>query len=105
MGASRCGAAGDSGGDGGYTGRRRGANEDSGLGRLLYAVAAALHATSRALTRLASSLAAERTLSAPTLHLPVVEFYPVHRDAGAPEGALYVDGELVGYLPPGVTRL
>ena len=72
---------------------------------LLYAVAAALHATSRGLTRLASSLAAERTLSAPTLHLPVVEFHPVHRDAGAPEGALYVDGELVGYLPPGVTRL
>ena len=25
-------------------------------------------------------------------------------EAGAPEGALYVDGELVGYLP-GVTRL
>ncbi len=30
-----------------------------------------------------------------------LEFYA---DAGAPEGALYLDGELVGYLP-GVTRL
>jgi hypothetical protein len=30
-----------------------------------------------------------------------VEF---HAEAGAPEGALYVDGELVGRLP-GVTRL
>jgi hypothetical protein len=32
---------------------------------------------------------------------PVLEFYA---DAGAPEGALYVDGRLVGHLP-GVTRL
>lgn len=32
---------------------------------------------------------------------PVLEFYA---EAGAPEGALYVDGQLVGHLP-GVTRL
>lgn len=32
---------------------------------------------------------------------PVLEFYA---EAGAPEGALYVDGKLVGLLP-GVTRL
>jgi len=32
---------------------------------------------------------------------PVLEFYA---EAGAPEGALYVDGQLVGYLP-GVGRL
>jgi len=31
----------------------------------------------------------------------VYEFYA---EAGAPEGALYVDGKLVGYVP-GVTRL
>ena len=31
----------------------------------------------------------------------VLEFYA---EAGAPEGALYLDGQLVGYLP-GVTRL
>lgn len=32
---------------------------------------------------------------------PELEFYA---EAGAPEGALYLDGELVGYLP-GVKRL
>ena len=32
---------------------------------------------------------------------PVLEFYA---DAGAPEGALYINGRLVGHLP-GVTRL
>lgn len=32
---------------------------------------------------------------------PVVEFYA---EAGAPEGALYIDGRLVGRVP-GVTRL
>jgi hypothetical protein len=32
---------------------------------------------------------------------PVLEFYA---EAGAPEGALYVDGHLIGHLP-GVTRL
>jgi hypothetical protein len=32
---------------------------------------------------------------------PVLEFYA---EAGAPEGALYVDGRLVGHLP-GVKRL
>jgi hypothetical protein len=31
----------------------------------------------------------------------VLEFYA---DAGAPEGALYLDGKLIGYLP-GVKRL
>ena len=72
---------------------------------LLYAAAAVLQAASRGLVSLASRLGAERSLPAPTLHLPSVEFHPVHREAGAPEGALYVDGELVGYLPPGVTRL
>jgi hypothetical protein len=34
-------------------------------------------------------------------HDPVLEFYA---EAGAPEGALYVDGRRVGVLP-GVTRL
>jgi hypothetical protein len=34
----------------------------------------------------------------------VVEFHAMYREAGAPEGALYVDGELVGYVR-GVTRL
>lgn len=37
----------------------------------------------------------------PTRSAVVLEFYA---EAGAPEGALYIDGQLVGRLP-GVTRL
>jgi len=37
----------------------------------------------------------------PLAELPRLEF---HAEAGAPEGALYQDGELVGWIP-GVTRL
>ena len=62
-------------------------------------LAALLRVASRSLTRLARSLSAaerERRRGA-----QVFEFYA---EAGAPEGALYVDGQLVGYLP-GVTRL
>jgi hypothetical protein len=36
-----------------------------------------------------------------TRRAPELEFYA---EAGAPEGALYIDGELVGYVA-GVTRL
>lgn len=50
------------------------------------------------LARLARRLAA----SAPVAERePVIEFYA---EAGAPEGALYVNGQLIGTLP-GVTRL
>lgn len=42
-----------------------------------------------------------RTIDAPAHHEPLLEFYA---EAGAPEGALYVDGQRVGTLP-GVTRL
>lgn len=66
------------------------------------ATAAALRTASHLLARLARRL--RPVEPAPMLHLPVVEFHPSHRDAGAPEGALYVDGELVGYVH-GVTRL
>lgn len=45
--------------------------------------------------------AAEELLAAP---MQTVEFHPLHRDAGAPEGALYVNGELVGFIA-GVNRL
>lgn len=64
--------------------------------------AAVLRASSVALDRLSRRLATlpQRPARAvPTL--PSLEF---HAEAGAPEGALYVDGELVGRLP-GVTRL
>ena len=63
--------------------------------------AALLRAMSRSLDRMSHRLAAMPPQPGPTQTLPAVEF---HAEAGAPEGALYVDGQLVGRLP-GVTRL
>ena len=62
--------------------------------------AVSLRRASRLLARLARKLAVVR---APVLarRPPELEFYA---EAGAPEGALYLNGELVGHLP-GVTRL
>ena len=62
--------------------------------------AVSLRRASRLLARLARKLAAasERV---PARRPPELEFYA---EAGAPEGALYLDGELVGHLQ-GVTRL
>jgi hypothetical protein len=60
--------------------------------------AAALRGASLLLGRLARRLHPDRKAPAGE---PVLEFYA---EAGAPEGALYVDGELVGRLP-GVGRL
>lgn len=60
--------------------------------------AQALRLASRQLQRWARRLAAAPP---PTAHEPVFEFYA---EAGAPEGALFVDGQRVGILP-GVTRL
>jgi hypothetical protein len=61
--------------------------------------AAFLRALGAALDRLALRLS-HREVRAPRPD-PVLEFYA---EAGAPEGALYVDGRLVGHLA-GVTRL
>jgi len=66
--------------------------------RARHFVAATLRAGSRALDRLAVRLA---HVEARAPAAPVLEFYA---EAGAPEGALYVDGRLVGILP-GVNRL
>ncbi len=63
-------------------------------------VAAVLYGASAGLERIAHRLipaAAQR----PDAMVPQVEF---HAEAGALEGALYVDGQLVGLLP-GVSRL
>ena len=62
--------------------------------------AASLRLASRSLARLARKLA-QRSAPTGARPLPALEF---HAEAGAPEGALYLDGELVGHLP-GVTRL
>ncbi len=69
---------------------------------LRHAAAAALHGASLGLQRLARQLAAQPAASQPLDEvLPRVEY---HAEAGALEGALYVDGQLVGLLP-GVSRL
>lgn len=61
-------------------------------------VAASLRGASRALDALAQKLA---LVEAPVEEEPLLEF---HADAAAPEGALYVNGMLVGRLL-GVNRL
>ncbi len=72
------------------------ASSKASAGRLMLAVL--LHGAGDLLSRLAATLARE---TAVTRTDPRFEF---HSDAGAPEGALYVDGKLVGWLP-GVRRL
>ncbi len=62
-------------------------------------LARALRATSRALARAARAL-----LAPPRPVAPQPAVYEFYAEAGAPEGALYVDGVLVGSIP-GVTRL
>ena len=69
---------------------------------LLHFVADGLHAASKLLTRLAERQSAARAARA--LPLGTVEFHAVYGDSGAPEGALYVDGRLIGTIL-GVTRL
>ena len=60
-----------------------------------------LRAASHSLAQLSRAIsAAERARDRNRGEL-VYEFYA---EAGAPEGALYVDGKLIGYVP-GVTRL
>ena len=65
------------------------------------AAAVALRSASATLTRLARRLAVPSTAARTAPLPPVLEFYA---EAGAPEGALYVDGQLVGWLS-GVKRL
>ncbi|HET9820474.1 MAG TPA: hypothetical protein VFQ16_01480 [Burkholderiaceae bacterium] len=63
-------------------------------------LALTLSLASETLARLAHALAPS-TPSASADALPRLEY---HADAGAPEGALYVDGRLVGHID-GVSRL
>lgn len=67
--------------------------------RVREVLAALLRALGAALNSLALRLL--RVQAVPHAAEPMLEF---HAEAGAPEGALYVDGQLVGHLP-GVTRL
>lgn len=69
---------------------------------VLHLVARVLRGASEALTRLATRLStADDVLAIPA---GTVEFHALHREAGAPEGALYVDGRLIAVIP-GVRRL
>lgn len=61
-------------------------------------VAMVLRVSGHGLARLARLL---QRKAQPPQHRAVLEFYA---EAGAPEGALYVDGRLVGHLP-GINRL
>ena len=65
------------------------------------ALANAAQAAAKVLQALAERLAPREPRASAALTLPRLEF---HADAGAPEGALYVDGVLFGHLP-GVQRL
>jgi hypothetical protein len=69
---------------------------------LLYRVADRLYAASEKMTRLAARVHALRQLR--EVRGGVVEFHACHRAGAAPEGALYVNGELVGFID-GVARL
>jgi hypothetical protein len=60
------------------------------------AVAHLLRSASAALARRAREVA--RPLHARQRRLAPEATFEFHADAGAPEGALFVDGELVGYL-------
>ncbi|MCW5632419.1 MAG: hypothetical protein KIT17_03715 [Rubrivivax sp.] len=62
--------------------------------------AAVLRSASALLARLAGAVAGAAAEAVPARE-PVIEF---HAEAGAPEGALFVDGKRVGVLP-GVSRL
>lgn len=67
--------------------------------RLRHAVAAVLRGASRMLSRLARRIAASKKVS--DANIGHLEFYA---EAGAPEGAIYADGLLVGYVT-GLKRL
>ena len=69
--------------------------------RLAPHAARVLGAASRLLDRLAARLDAPAARPAMAEHAAILEF---HAEAGAPEGALYFNGERIGTLP-GVTRL
>jgi hypothetical protein len=69
-------------------------------GLVRHAAAVALRGASLALARLSRRMHAAR-VDRSVRRAPELEFYA---EAGAPEGALYLDGELVGYVP-GVNRL
>ena len=66
-----------------------------------HALSVLLHKASELLQQLAQSLATAPPKPSRKASAPALEF---HAEAGAPEGALYIDGQLVAHLA-GVRRL
>ena len=75
---------------------------------LWHALARVLAGASGVLERLSQRLAAAEARAAErealAVHEAVEALLEFHAEAGAPEGALYVNGEFVGFVP-GVRRL
>ncbi|WP_427912894.1 hypothetical protein ACPWT1_20070 [Ramlibacter sp. MMS24-I3-19] len=71
---------------------------------LLHMIGAALRSAGDAAHGLALRVAKTEEAAATVPQIETVEFHSLHGDAGAPEGALYVNGVLVAILP-GVKRL
>jgi hypothetical protein len=71
---------------------------------LLHLVADALRAAGDAVHGLAVRVGTADDAMAAAPPIETVEFHCLHNEAGAPEGALYVNGVLVAILP-GVDRL
>jgi hypothetical protein len=69
--------------------------------KLLYLLAAALRAAGDLANSRAHALSETRH---EIVMAGTVEFHALHSESGAPEGALYIDGVLVGVIE-GVTRL
>jgi hypothetical protein len=71
---------------------------------VLHMVAAALRSAGDLVHGLAVRVGTAEDALATTPPIESVEFHCLHREAGAPEGALYVNGVLVAIVP-GVSRL
>jgi len=71
---------------------------------VLHMVAAALRAAGDMVHGLAMRVGTADDAMATTPPIETVEFHGLHGEAGAPEGALYVNGVLVAIVP-GVRRL
>jgi len=71
---------------------------------VLHMVAAALRGAGDFVHRAAVRVGTAEDALATTPPIETVEFHSLHGEAGAPEGALYVNGVLVAILP-GVRRL
>lgn len=55
----------------------------------------------RAVRRLCEAMIDTSTAKPLDGEMAQVEFMPFHCEAGAPEGALFIDGQIVGLLPVG----